>query len=996
MASVTYDRQSFMVEGRRVWLVSGAIHYCRTPRELWRERLRAAKQAGLNCIETYVFWNLHESEPGVFDFEGDKDLRAFVRMIGEEGMYCILRPGPYVCSEWDFGGLPAWLHRVKGMEVRVANEPFMEATSRYLRKVLEQVRDLQVTSPRRDGQAGAATSWARSKASASGSGSASASAAASAKGGGRGAAKSSARLSASTASTASTAARVGAGPVATRSVSAGSVVGGYSGQAGGPILLMQAENEWFCHNPEQGETYLHPIVRYLRESGCEVPIFVCNNLWQRVEGAFDMWNAARDLPQTLRQLGVVQPDAPRMVSEYWCGWFDAWGEPHSTRSNDEHLYRMVGTLATGSMFNLYMFHGGTNFGFWGGRTVSQGFCHMTTSYDYDAPLLEAGGRGEKYNITKRVCMFASHFGHVLAHAEVDRPHTVVAADEADHPLSVMHLGGSQGQAVFLLRSANDRRAEVNLLLPNGLTLPVSLGDERAAWLLLDTNLGGIARLDYTNLRPWAFVNTGGGRLLVLFGPAGSTALLSVDGTHIQATVPAKGDPPAVERLDGLTVAILNTPQADAAYLHRGGLTIGANGLDPDGRPLSAKGVKTMYLVSLDGSLDTRTDDATRKPPAPKLATWQAAPLGPFLDGTHETYQTIDGPASLETLACDYGYGFYRIGTGKGAGGDMLAPGAGDRLHVFVNGRREAILGVGPGGTQDPTPLSLQGDVVVLADNLGRYNYGQHVGKDLKGLPDHLYEAEAVPLDDPAISNRRPPDPFELTGLAMQRRRGPLPMTRAYTWTIKPRNRKPVIFEIRGCPRPGMVLVNGTSIAYYAARDSADRLRLMLDPVAEVFTGGKNEVTFALLDPPPPDDAADAVRPAEHFRLIQLGNATTNRGAWAFAKWGIPADDAFTKLPSSLPDVPAWFRTTFKISDTRCPLWLEPIGMSKGQLYLNGHNIGRFWVNDPTGKPVPPQSRYYLPEPWLNENGENILTIFDEHGRAPKKCRLVYEENGPYG
>jgi beta-galactosidase len=123
MANISHDGQSFLIDNRRIWLVSGAVHYARTPRELWRQRLRAAKQAGLNCIDTYVFWNLHEPQPGTFRFDGDADLRAFVQMIGEEGLYCILRPGPYVCSEWDFGGLPAWLHEPHAGHQAAAVEP---------------------------------------------------------------------------------------------------------------------------------------------------------------------------------------------------------------------------------------------------------------------------------------------------------------------------------------------------------------------------------------------------------------------------------------------------------------------------------------------------------------------------------------------------------------------------------------------------------------------------------------------------------------------------------------------------------------------------------------------------------------------------------------------------------------------------------------------------------------------------------------------------------
>ena len=104
MPEVSYDSRSFSIDGRRIWLISGSMHYARMPRGLWRRRIRAAKQAGLNCIETCVYWNAHEREPGVFDFTGDLDLRAFIQTVADEGLYCILRPGPYVGSAWDFDG----------------------------------------------------------------------------------------------------------------------------------------------------------------------------------------------------------------------------------------------------------------------------------------------------------------------------------------------------------------------------------------------------------------------------------------------------------------------------------------------------------------------------------------------------------------------------------------------------------------------------------------------------------------------------------------------------------------------------------------------------------------------------------------------------------------------------------------------------------------------------------------------------------------------------
>ena len=108
MATFTYDDRSFLVDGQRIWLVSGSVHYFRTPAALWRDRLLKAKQAGLNCISTYVAWDFHEPREGQWDFSEDHDVAAFVRLAGELGLYVILRPGPYISARWDFGGLPAW------------------------------------------------------------------------------------------------------------------------------------------------------------------------------------------------------------------------------------------------------------------------------------------------------------------------------------------------------------------------------------------------------------------------------------------------------------------------------------------------------------------------------------------------------------------------------------------------------------------------------------------------------------------------------------------------------------------------------------------------------------------------------------------------------------------------------------------------------------------------------------------------------------------------
>ena len=108
----------FYVNGKVTPILSGEMHYPRIPHQYWRHRLRMMRAMGLNTVATYVFWNLHETEPGKWDFEGDKNLAEYIRIAGEEGLMVILRPGPYVCAEWEFGGYPWWLQNIPGMEIR--------------------------------------------------------------------------------------------------------------------------------------------------------------------------------------------------------------------------------------------------------------------------------------------------------------------------------------------------------------------------------------------------------------------------------------------------------------------------------------------------------------------------------------------------------------------------------------------------------------------------------------------------------------------------------------------------------------------------------------------------------------------------------------------------------------------------------------------------------------------------------------------------------------
>ncbi|MEM0914476.1 MAG: beta-galactosidase [Planctomycetota bacterium] len=942
MPNITYDKHSFLIDGRRLWLVSGAIHYARVPRELWRDRLRAAKQAGLNCVETYVFWNAHEPSPGKFDFTGDLDLRHFVELIAEEGMWCILRPGPYVCAEWDQGGLPPWLraavHERKGdpvdIKLRQGDPRFLEACSRYLAAVMGQVADLQATRP--------------------------------GSGDGR--------------------------PVVHPASHPGDPAGGFGGGAGGPILLTQVENEWFSHNPEQHDAYLVELRRYLRENGCDTPLSNCNNLWQRIDGTIDTWNGAHHLAADTRQLAAVQPDAPRMVSEFWPGWFDAWNAPHETRDPQLTLYRLASILATGAMPNLYMFLGGSNFAFFGGRTVGSDATFITQSYDYDAPLSEHGGVTPKLRLLRPLTTFAAHFGSIFANAEPAFQPTVIDPNEQRHPLSIAEVRGAQGSATFLLQDERPQAGTVQLLLPDGRSLPVPLMKRRAQWVVREANLGGVATLDYTNLCPMAFV---GRKLLVLFGPAGADGLVSIDGTPLGVKVPT-GKKPLVEAVGEVVLVVLNEALADHALPGGPGLWLGVDRLDESGEPVAAPGYTRCTAITLDGEVTEARRTPPKAPAAPRLDAWQHAAQQGLVNGTDDTYQPIDGPETLERLDTGFGYGWYRVPlSGHDAAQPLLAPDAGDRLHVYSGGKFVATLGKGPGADDEPKALSLGDDAVVLADNLGRFNYGQSLGADTKGLASHLYHVSPIKLPPVDVTPGLAPDPFELDGFAALRRRGERPPADHVSFALKATGRKAIVLDIRGFPQDAVLLINDQPVAILAnADDGMGNLRLLLTPGNEPVSSGTNTFTLALFEHLDPK-----AKPASHIKLYRCETSVTSKGQWKFAKWSMPAHDHFSPMPKATPALPAWYRTRFDLAtpptvDT--PLYADLRGLSKGQAYLNGHNLGRYFVATATGRAVPPQHLMYLPEPWLHTDQPNTLTLFDEHGKLPTKVKLAYRTAGPYG
>jgi beta-galactosidase len=308
---------TFLLDGRPIQLVSGELHYARIPREYWRHRLRMAKAMGLNAIATYVFWNYHEPRPGVFDFRtGNRDLAAFLRIAQEEGLWVILRPGPYACAEWEFGGYPWWLLKERDLLVRSRDPRFLEASRRYVNALADQVRDLQVTH-------------------------------------------------------------------------------------GGPVIMVQIENEYGSYGEDTEYKEAHH--RMLVDAGIDVPLFTSDGDWLfhrgAIPGVLPTANGEMRYDSLVRRVNAYHGGrGPYMVAEFYPGWLMHWAEPFPVTPTDSFLPQYEGLIARGASVNLYMFHGGTNFGFTTGANYTREIPIQPslTSYDYDAPLSEAGWPTPKY------------------------------------------------------------------------------------------------------------------------------------------------------------------------------------------------------------------------------------------------------------------------------------------------------------------------------------------------------------------------------------------------------------------------------------------------------------------------------------------------------------------------------------------------------------------------------------------------------------------------
>ncbi|CDW54212.1 beta galactosidase [Trichuris trichiura] len=314
--SIDYNNNQFLKDGMPYRYIAGAVHYFRIPEIYWYDRLKKVRAAGLNAIQTYVPWNLHEPFPGKFYFSNMANLTEFLFLANKLNLSVILRPGPFICAEWENGGLPWWLLNEPDIRLRTSDPKFMWRVQLWYAELMPKIIPFLYRN-------------------------------------------------------------------------------------GGPIIMVQIENEYGSYK-ECDQTYTASLASLFRvHLGPDVTLFTTDGHSLKMVkcGSISVYPTVDFGPmnfQRVREAFAIQryfaPKGPLVNSEFYAGWFDEWGRNHSVTLIKPVLETMEYMWILNASFTIYVFHGGSNFGFMSGISALP----VTTSYDYDAPLNEAGDITPKY------------------------------------------------------------------------------------------------------------------------------------------------------------------------------------------------------------------------------------------------------------------------------------------------------------------------------------------------------------------------------------------------------------------------------------------------------------------------------------------------------------------------------------------------------------------------------------------------------------------------
>lgn len=944
MATISADGRTFLVDNKRLRILAGVAGYHGIPRAAWQQRLRKMRHAGLNTAVVPIPWAVHEPVPGRFNFDDSADIAEFITLAARERLYVIPRVGPFVNERTSLGAIPTWvLAQLDDDALPRTNHPsFTSLVSKWFARLTQVIAPLQATSAEDADD---------------------------------------------------------------------------PRDAGKPIIAVQAEHHWFCGDHDTANQYFNLLTRYLREGSISVPTLTLNNMFAHAEGAIEAWSGYANLHTITRQLQSAWPDEPPIIGELDATTHPVFGEPTQTAKSPRAVERAIAeALAASGQPVIGAFAPAAPRSFAPGQLTHTPGAFLTPNPSR-ALVAEDASTGHAYHAAKRVLSFANAFARLFANAAPDNPPPVISPgasapavtnertgerDTATPPVSITSdtVRGSAGTAVFLFAddTKKTKHPPVPITLPNGLQVTADIGNLAVSWVLLDTHLVADKTLDYATLPAVARTRSA----LVLFGARGTSGAISINGTPTTVTVPTTKKP-AIHTLEGITVAVCTTDQADALIVDNDTIHIGATDVsepDADGKttPIPAPGFKSVTTIHPDGSV-TSSNPTPPKQTKPKLtlANFAAATTTPFTDGSSDRYARVEGPAPAESLGTPDAYAWYRA-TFKHKSQrkpTIAAFHAADRIHLFLDNAKPKVLGDGPDKPGRITTLNLKAKehtLVALADNMGRPVTGFDMTTP-KGLWGHLYEVAPVKAK-PTVNAVGPAELLDQRSPIEGAHRGDTTHPDRLTWTFTHRKKTPIFLRMDHADWTGIVFLNDEPVAAFTP---GSPVSLSFDH--ETLNRGKNTIELAVAG----DDAEaeDAYTQLQSFTSLFEGvtNITEN-AEWAFANLTEPDDDAFSPFSKAalagpkakaLKGHPTWWRCTFPPApDQNAPhatLRLVTTGLSKGHVFVNGHPVARYWSNTHNNKPLTHDTDIWIPADTLHTDQDNTITIFDEHGFSPAKVAL---------